>query len=216
IFSNAAKKLGDKIDTEGAVPPKVLKGILDEGSFCDDSLAAEYFGGVLASSRSGVLRDDRGATFIALISRLSTYQIRSHYIFYHIIKNLFNGTNIDVGLDRDKMEIFVPLEVYDHSMDFDQQEKTEIFLPHVMFGLRKETLVGNYWMCGTKEDLEKHFKQVPAPGIIFQPTGLGIELFLWAYGRADLSVHEFLNPANQFEIESKVIIKPGYQRTKKV
>src|SRR3990167_4792547 len=58
IFLNAQKKLGDKIETEGMVSPKVLKGILNEGSFCEDFLAVEYFGGVLASSRSGISRDD--------------------------------------------------------------------------------------------------------------------------------------------------------------
>lgn len=92
IFSIAATRLGGRIEEEGAVPPKVLKGILDEGSFCDDELSAEYFGGVLASSRTGVSRDDRGAAYIAMLGRLSAYQIRAHYCFYHIFKRLFDGT----------------------------------------------------------------------------------------------------------------------------
>lgn len=36
IFNIAARRLGTKIESDGAVPPRVLKGILDEGSFCDD------------------------------------------------------------------------------------------------------------------------------------------------------------------------------------
>jgi len=47
IFENAERIFADKIDTPGTVPPKVLKGILDDSSFCDDELGAEYFGGVL-------------------------------------------------------------------------------------------------------------------------------------------------------------------------
>src|SRR6266496_693093 len=70
IFTHAAKLLGDRLESPGSVPPKVLKGILDDGSFCDDELSAEYFGGVLASSRTGVSRDDRGASFTALLGRL--------------------------------------------------------------------------------------------------------------------------------------------------
>ena len=50
IFANATKKVGDGIDKPGAVPPKVLYGILSEGSFCDDLFVGEYMGGVLASS----------------------------------------------------------------------------------------------------------------------------------------------------------------------
>ena len=33
IFNNAHKKLGSKINTTGSVPPKVLKGIINEGSY---------------------------------------------------------------------------------------------------------------------------------------------------------------------------------------
>lgn len=73
IFRIAAEKLGSSIEEKGGIPPKVLKGILEEGSFCDDELSANYLGGVLASSRSSAPRDDRGATYIALIGRLSTW-----------------------------------------------------------------------------------------------------------------------------------------------
>ncbi len=58
IFSIAATKLGEKINENGTVSPKVLKGILNDGSYCDDKLVLEYFGGVLASSRSNISRDD--------------------------------------------------------------------------------------------------------------------------------------------------------------
>ena len=39
IFSHAQIKLGDLVNTEGSVPPRVLRGILTEGSFCDNELA---------------------------------------------------------------------------------------------------------------------------------------------------------------------------------
>ena len=81
IFDIAVQRLGDKLNTEGRVHPKVLKEILSEGSFCDDQLAAEYFGGLLASSRTGISRDDRGAYFVSLVANLSTYQVRAHYFF---------------------------------------------------------------------------------------------------------------------------------------
>src|SRR4051812_25084796 len=72
IFQTAQRKLGSKIESEGSVPPKVLKNILQEGAFCEDKLSTEYFGGVLASSRSEVSRDDRGAAFASLVGRLSS------------------------------------------------------------------------------------------------------------------------------------------------
>jgi len=97
IFSIAEKKLGDRIDQDESVPTKVLKSILDDGSFSEDPLAAEYFGGVLASSRSGIPRDDRGVGKAALVTRLSTYQIRAHFIFYKIVKKLYDGSSYNIG-----------------------------------------------------------------------------------------------------------------------
>src|SRR5262245_36922667 len=81
ILHKAATKLGGKIDQPGIVPARVVCGILDKGSFCEDELCAEYFGGVLASSKSGSPRDDRGASYAALLGRLSTYQIRRIIVF---------------------------------------------------------------------------------------------------------------------------------------
>ncbi len=124
VFENAKERLGDKIDSPGAVPPKVLKGILEAAPFCDDELGAEYFGGVLASSRSEVGRDDRGAAFLALIERLSTYQIRSHYFFYTVIRVLYEGLteNLSVNEGRSRLKTFVPLEAYRFAMEFGDKE----------------------------------------------------------------------------------------------
>ena len=60
IFSIALRRVGDRIDTDGTVSPRVLQAILDEGAFCEDAVAAEYLGGVLASARTEGGRDDRG------------------------------------------------------------------------------------------------------------------------------------------------------------
>ena len=64
IFSKAIEKAGDKLDEDGSVPPRVLNGILNEGAFCEDLLTAEYFSGVLTSSRTSTGRDDRELTTI--------------------------------------------------------------------------------------------------------------------------------------------------------
>src|SRR5882724_4943650 len=105
VFEKAKRKLGDKIEAPGAVAPRVLKGILAEGPFCDDELAAEYFGGVLASSRTEDGRDDRGATFTALIGRLSTYQIRSRFFFYSIIRSVYAGLTENLGTPQGRLRL---------------------------------------------------------------------------------------------------------------
>ena len=85
----AEERLGAKIDTPGEVAPKVLKAVLDEGSFSNSVLSIEYLGGILASSRTEQGRDDRGARIAKMVNSLSNYQLRCHYLVYSSIRSLF-------------------------------------------------------------------------------------------------------------------------------
>ena len=40
IFSNASAKLGDQLDAPGQVPPRVLRTVMNEGSYCEDPVSA--------------------------------------------------------------------------------------------------------------------------------------------------------------------------------
>jgi hypothetical protein len=70
VLKNAAKQIKAQNKDEGQVPPRVLKEILSEGYFCEDELCAMYLGGVLASSKSLVSRDDRAMSYCSLVSNL--------------------------------------------------------------------------------------------------------------------------------------------------
>ncbi|MDI9872602.1 hypothetical protein [Flectobacillus roseus] len=194
IFKNAEKKLGNKINQDGKVPPKVLKGILEEGAWCEEELQVEYFGGVLASSRSGVSRDDRGAYFVALISRLSTYQLRTHYLIYQSIKKSFDGQPMNIGdsKDRGKMELFIPFSTYIGAMDFTQEEieNFQNIMTHSIWGLNKEDLIDEF-QYGPLDYIQKRYKDAKESGIILQPTNLGVELFMWAYGQGQRQNNHF-------------------------
>ncbi len=217
IFSNAAKKLGSKLENEkGTVPPKVLKGIIDDGSFCDDFLATEYFGGVLASSRTGISRDDRGAYFNSLISGLSSYQLRFHYLVYHLIKLIFNTEAINVGLeeDRRKLRIFIPFETYLIGMEFFGAEENESgnILTHILTGLTKEGLLDNFYQFGDVNFLKIKFPGIDRGGIVLEPSILGIELFFWAYGLGQRSINDYLKDTIIFDLDQKVNITGDYKR----
>lgn len=201
IFLIALRRVGDRIDTDGTVPPRVLKAIMDEGSFCEDAVAAEYLGGVLASSRTEGGRDDRGVYFTRLIGRLSVYQLRTHYILYHILKVLFNGKELDPSdQGRWEMQSFVPMVVYGSAMEFRPDENVTTLTNHAVLGLVKETLLDDEYEVG---DVERQGSN----GILFQPSGLGTELFLAAYGIIDLEYSGFLDPARSFECQ--IAIQPG-------
>lgn len=208
IFKNAEEKLGDKINNKGRVPPKVLKGVLEDGAWCEEDLQIEYFGGVLASSRSSISRDDRGAYFVSLISRLSTYQLRTHYLIYQSFKTQFNGLKMNVAHSdgRDKMKILIPYLTYYQALDFSEEEmqNSPYLLEHSIVGLYTEKLIDNY-VYGSSNDLKDNFDVEVEDGIVIKPSMLGVELFMWAYGFGQRGNNDFF--LADVEFKDKLNIK---------
>ena len=218
IFSKACTRLGNKLDDEGSVPVKVLKTILDDGSFCEDDLAADYFAGVLASSRSTVSRDDRGASFAALVGQLTTYQIRSHYLFYTAVKMLFGSSAYHVTRQegRNLLGTFIPFPSYWTAMEFTEKENMDLVLHHVMFGLAKEGLIDSNFNFGNVEFLNLYCSRAPETftegGIVFTPSPFGVELFLWANGMGNVFISDFLKPEISIPVNTEVAALPECEK----
>jgi len=219
IFKNAEKKLGEKINSKGKVPPKVLKGILEDGAWCEENLQIEYFGGVLASSRSGISRHDRGAYFVSLISRLSTYQLRTHYLLYHLVKQQFDGEDINIadGNNWSNLQMFISFDTFYNSMDFTHEEVenwANIF-SHAIWGLGKEELLTGF-IYGNGEYIKSKFSEAKTAGIIYQPTKLGVELFMWAYGYGQNNPSDFFKINLEFSNEQNINLGEGTSTMKAI
>jgi hypothetical protein len=217
VFQNAESKLGEKLEHPGEVPPKVLKAVMDEGSFSNDSLAVEYLGGILASSRTDSGRDDRGARIAKTMDGLSTYQLRTHYLIYSTIRALFAGKGLTISLEgRAKMRIFIPLSSYVSAMDFSGAELPQInsLLSHIFFGLHGDNLIESDFQYGPKESMVKLFSGAIESGIVCQPSALGAELFLWAFGHADKSLEYLFCPEFLSVVEGLPTFFPGACPTK--
>ena len=199
IFIKARNKLGDRLEEEGKVNSRVLKHILDEGRFCEDELMAEYFGGILASSKTKHGRDDRGVSVLSSIKDLSVYQVRLHYLYYFLLNNLLSKKHLNLGTDRKKMRIFIPVDVYVKAMDFTEDENVGIILSHSVEGLVRHGFLGDDFYYGNKEHLVKAYEGTTSAGMILSPTVQGAEAFLWAHGTSSASGHEIVDGSIAFE-----------------
>jgi hypothetical protein len=218
IFRKAAQKLGSRIDSQGGIPPKTLKEILDGGSYADDELTAEYFGGILASGRTPNGRDDRGASYLRLTSELSTYQIRFHYITYNKFRHFFRGASLrpTFGEDLEKMVMFWPYITLAIAMDFTPQEQAYDILQHCTSGLHRHDIIQS-WAWGRPEHLNEVGKQwhgqrwvdVEHPGILVSPTQFGIDYYLWATGCGAITRAAFLTEEFQILSPPQIVIPDG-------
>jgi hypothetical protein len=207
IFSNAEKKLGNEVENPGSIPPKVLKTIINEGSYSEDDIAVEYFGGVLASSRTELSRDDRGARIAKNLDNLSSYQMRAHFLFYYSLSSIFRdqGISLRTHEGRQKLEVFVPISDFATSMGFSQKEwDNPQILGHIFHGLASDNLITDGWAFGDVATLNTISKseKITCPGIIFSPTVLGAELFLWGFGLGSKDMDTLFNTDNSFEVEN--------------
>jgi hypothetical protein len=199
IFKNAGVKLGDAINQPGQVSPKVLKNVLDEGYFAEDQLAAEYFGGVLASARTPNTRDDRGASLIKLVSRLSVYQLRMHHIFYSTLRKRHAGINVNIYQQNDRkssMKSFLSFSAMVRGLAIQEDEDLSALLPHILDGLIREGLIEDDYAYGPPAHImSNQLIDVSEPGLVVFPSTLGFELFLWAYGKGHLPLQALFDPS---------------------
>lgn len=197
VLSAADRRRSLPIEQAGTIHPRVLKEILDDGSFVEDQLMAEYFGGVLASSLSGVSRDDRGASMAKLVTELSTYEVRLHFIIYRALKNAFDdsGLSVTMATDCSNMELFFTVESLATAMELSVDELGHGIAGYCLNGLSRHSLIGNYYGFADKSSLEAAWtpRKFPDDGMIVSPTSFGASLFMWAHGLGTTNPSELTN-----------------------
>ncbi|MEK7136076.1 MAG: hypothetical protein AAB821_00570 [Patescibacteria group bacterium] len=163
-----------KTDTEkmGQVNLRVARDVFWNGSYTDESICAEYFGGILASSRSEDGKDDMGVFYVDIIKSLSSNQLMAHYILYRTLNKFLlgksNKKNLNLGKETDlqELEVFVTQKIG----ITDQPGSKD--LGAILHGLNSKKLIGNF-----ESNIYKLENNMYMPYIKFIPTALGIQLF---------------------------------------
>jgi hypothetical protein len=109
IVAAAYRKVKDSEDGKQA-NLRVTRDVLWNGALSEDEVCAEYFGGILATSRSSGGKDDDAIHFVDVIKSLSARQLRLHYVLYHSINQLLvtggKPVNIAQGSEIQAQEVW--------------------------------------------------------------------------------------------------------------
>jgi hypothetical protein len=203
VFKAAEAKLRQRRKAQGDFSPRTLHRVIQQAYTCEDELQGAYLGGILASSRSTTSRDDRAAYYLSITDSLSSYQLRTHAIFYSAILNIGSSefTRGKRHIYRGDATVMITDRDYRRAMAFSKSEKPQIITPHVFNGLRQQRLVSgclSAMMTITPGRIGGPYISLPklSPSRVvmhyFYPTQLGIELFLWGLGLGDKGIDAYV------------------------
>lgn len=190
IFQKTEHKLDSLHKEGGEVPPRVLKHILDEGGFIDNEFSAEYFSGVLASSKSTISRDDRALVLLRTLEGMSNYEIRLHYLLYRTYREVFQNHQSFCLSKEDmamKLSVFIPDASLIALLELEAGENVNQILEYSIPGLANRGLIQKNYRFGSSEWLNEANKKIESAGLISCPSLLGAQLFLAAHGQMGIS-----------------------------
>lgn len=121
IITKTDAILGDKINEEGIIHPRIIEKFLNSGSYIEDNIAQEYFAGVMATSRTNDGKDDSGYYFLDLITKLSHVDLKMHFILYSLLRERHLGTNFSIFRIEDRYRLFIQLSFEDFFSKFQEQ-----------------------------------------------------------------------------------------------
>lgn len=190
----------------GIVHPRVAHRVIEEGSFCDDAVMADYLGGVLAGSRTSGGRDDRAVVWSDLVTRLSAAQIRLHYLLYREWSiRLHARSDVNPGTTEGRFQALMYVELMEIKravgIEHDDSEISDVFT-HSIVGLHRDGLVGEEYAHGGREP-DSHDSPY-ALVLNVRPSPAGMELYGWAQGLPGLTPQAFNIDALPFDAEPPV------------
>lgn len=209
IVDSAARRSGQALKEPGTVPPRMLGLLLDEGSWCEDEVMAEYWAGIFSAARTPDGRDDRGVTWTKLVARLSSLVLRTHYLLYSEMRRAaLDAPSFDIGVAnlRDEFTaVYVPKSGFAAGLGLEQE--IDASLSHAVLGLQREGLISDAVAYGPKEDIKAGFGvPVPEDGLVASASWVGIELFFWAHGHPNLLERAFTDPELSFDLSLEIPI----------
>ena len=174
LLSAAIRKIENIED--GKTPNlRVTRDVLWNGAFSEDEVCAEYFGGILASSRTDDGKDDSSIQFVDVIKSLSAKQLRLHYVIYDALNKTLTQhqrtINVAKSTDINHATIWMA--------------SLELVKVH---GINIDTDFNALWRNGLLHEYKTDTEVAgdkSLPYAMAKPTSFGVMLYAAAHNRID-------------------------------
>lgn len=195
LLESCKQKLGNRSVQPGGLSPRLLTQVGHGVMYADDEIIPEYLGGVLAASS---LRKDRGVAAVSIIRSLSSLQLRAHYLVYAELLRLVPAIDhFDLRLHSNTRLVHIEIPLCDFldtlgigSTDADERDEV---CDHVTLGLSHTDLISHFgWGRSMGRELDDQGQETH---IVFHPSPLGAELFLWGRGSKTVNQARLFNPS---------------------
>lgn len=176
MAENAAAKGSSALGAGYEPSPRVVSRIVEDGSWAEGPLMAEYFGGIWAASLSQGGHDDRGLVWAHLVARLAASDVHLHFQIYDAFRSLFVGSNLQLGhsnvLAECSLCLPIAMDRVELEMPSEGQEKSDKVVAYVSgkgtwfsnplsdvpaaaLSLQRHGLIGENWTLGDRDYLRR-------------------------------------------------------------
>jgi hypothetical protein len=183
-------------EDDGPVGLRAAMRIVEDSSYAEGEVVAEYLSGVLASAKAEGANDDRAVSWSALVSRLSSDQLRLHFVLYTCFRHLLLGRHGENARALCTAACYIPLPMVMKAMEWMNEEDVARFYD-AFYGLLREGLIeADQWVYGEIDTLQEADRaaQFPGAGIVASPSRPGLGLWLWGMGYGASAVTEAVRP----------------------
>ena len=174
LLAAATRKI-ENID-DGRVPNlRVARDVLWNGAVSDDEVCAEYFGGILASSRTDDGKDDSCIQFVDVIKSLSAKQLTLHYVTYYALNKLLIQ-------EKSPINVAQASELQTVSVWMSSIELGEVH------GIKLDTDCNALWRSGLLHEYRfdnETSGDKSLPFTMAKPTSFGVMLYAAAHNKID-------------------------------
>jgi hypothetical protein len=191
VARKAIRRLGARLDQNGAVNPRVAHRVFEEGSYVEDDVMLEYLAGTLAAARTPDGRDDRGAYYANIVAALSANQIRIHHAMCSALATTPVGPqmNFTDGATLFRNAVYTPMMLA-RQLLVGPRSEDDVSSPNLVaetvVGLGREGLLTDYAVSHPRT---LRYSGFDVPVVMLVPSTLALHLFLWAYGIHDGDVN---------------------------